>query len=680
MPKVSVIIPSLKGGNNLPQLLKQIEGQTFKDIETIVIKGVSPNGKARNEGVKRARGKYLVFMDDDVSLGHERVIENLIPPLEGEDSIGMTGASVLLPENSNWLQRAFTNMRSGEFPVVKDIVDSDSAQHSCCALPKEVYTGVGWESDDLITGTDNDLRQRLHRSGYRVVVVPDTWVYHSTESTPFSIAKKLFVKGIGSAYALKVHPEIFGYPTVKLVNYQIKTVGGALLYKILSTFIKIPLCLFTLRVFQLFAEPVLTAGYVYGWFKFHGIRSRNKSPHEPVQPAAQAGIRDKATILIIWALYTIPDAILAFLKVLLFKNESCTAKRIRNILIYRTGSIGDLVCAIPSMIAVRRNFPGASITLLTTPGRKGLPTADEILGNPWYIDKIKTYYPSDFNGVGKVYRHIKELRHEHYDLFVGLTWNCEGFFTLVKKMLFAKALGVSGCIGVGLRIVKLFAATQSRLRPVKGEVESLLDLLRNDGISVNRVEFDLAVTQEDRQVVDHFLPTTREEGQPLTVAINPGAKRKSNQWPVERFARVGKMIKKEFGARIVITGAPDDRVKALYLKDEIGDDVIIAAGLLRVIQTAELLRRCDLLVSNDTGATHLAAAVGTPVVVIFCPRYVKGQWYPYGSENVVLRGHARCDNCFKMDCDRSECTESVSVEQVLQACEGILGKLKSVET
>lgn len=678
-PMVSVIIPSIRGGSNLSRLLDEIDKQTFKDLETLVIKGVSPNGRARNEGVRKARGKYLVFVDDDVALGHERVIANLISPLVQDSSIGMTGASVLLPENPNWLQRSFANFRGWEFPVVKEIVDSNSAQHSCCALSKEVYTSGGWESDDLITGTDNDLRRRLHSLGYRVVVVPDTWVYHQTEDTLPSITKKLFKMGMGSAYALKVHPEIFGYPKINICNYQIKTAVGALLYTIFSAFTMTLLCLFTLRVFRLLAGPIHTTGYVYGWFKFHRANSPDRKTQcfTPFQPSTQLGIMDKSALFIIKALYGFPNVLLAFLKFLLFRSDCFTAKGTQNILLYRTGNIGDIVCAVPSMIAIRRQFPTARITLLTTPGRRGLPGADEILSRAWYIDNIKTYYPEDVDSIKKVYNLLKELRQRHYDLFIALPWNFEGFFTLVKKMIFAKALGVSGVMGFRVRTIKLFARTQSRLMPAKGEVESLLNLLQGEGMSTNRVEFDLPISEEDTKVVDRFLPVFQDEGEkPLTVAINPGAKIKSKQWPIERFAQVGKGIKERFGTRVVVTGSQEDREKAIYLKNNIGNNVVITAGMLRILQTAELLRRCDLLISNDTGATHLAAAVGIPVVVIFCPRYIKGQWHPFGDENVVLRGHASCDHCFRFECNSSECTEQVTVEEVLQACESILGKLK----
>jgi len=82
-PLVSVIIPSLDGhrSGNVEKLLTDLEQQTVQDFEILMPIGIKPNGKARNEGVRKAKGRYLVCIDDDVRLGHERVIENLLAPL-----------------------------------------------------------------------------------------------------------------------------------------------------------------------------------------------------------------------------------------------------------------------------------------------------------------------------------------------------------------------------------------------------------------------------------------------------------------------------------------------------------------------------------------------------------------------------------------------------------------------
>ncbi|MFN3466193.1 MAG: glycosyltransferase [Candidatus Brocadiales bacterium] len=270
MPKVSVIIPTLDGSckGNVGRLLEDIKKQTLKDLEVVLIKGVRPNGRARNEGVKKAKGDYLVLIDDDTILGHERVIENLVAPLERDKGIGMTGASPMYPKDLPWLPRAFARIKGRDFPVVKEIVDTDYAQHACCALRKEVYKEVGWESDDLITGTDDDLRQRLHRAGYRVVIVPETWVYRLIEADFSAIIRKFFKMGLGSAYACKVHPEIFGYPKVKLLNYQLKTALGTLLYKVTTGLVKIPMYLLCLRPLHALLGIFWTAGFLYGWIKF----------------------------------------------------------------------------------------------------------------------------------------------------------------------------------------------------------------------------------------------------------------------------------------------------------------------------------------------------------------------------------------------------------------------------
>ena len=270
IPEVSVIIPSFDGarGGNLSKLLDDLKKQSFKDYEVIVITGISPNGRARNEGVKKAQGEILVFMDDDAVLGTEQVIENLIKPFESDGRIGMTGSAILVPPQADWLQRRWAKLRpTFEAPMVEQITDSDLAQHTCCALPAKVYKEVGWESDDLITGTDNDLRQRLHQAGYRVVLVPQAWVYHIPPKKLKKIIKACFHHGVGAAYALQKHPEMFGYPVV-LGFYRIKTSFGSLIYRIITLFLKFIINLITLRPIRLIFELFNHLGFIRGWFKY----------------------------------------------------------------------------------------------------------------------------------------------------------------------------------------------------------------------------------------------------------------------------------------------------------------------------------------------------------------------------------------------------------------------------
>ena len=97
-PEVSIVIPSLDGNRNgnVQFLVEQLKEQSFTSSEIILSIGESSNGHARNVGVEIARGRWLVFIDDDVTLGHERVLENIIQPLRENPQIGMTGPSQLV--------------------------------------------------------------------------------------------------------------------------------------------------------------------------------------------------------------------------------------------------------------------------------------------------------------------------------------------------------------------------------------------------------------------------------------------------------------------------------------------------------------------------------------------------------------------------------------------------------
>src|SRR5512143_3403982 len=94
-PPVALIIPSLDG--DIEPLLKSVRRQTVAPAEIEVVRGVRPNGRARNLGVARTSAPLLVFVDDDAVLGDEHLIERLVAPLLEDPSVGVTGASKLLP-------------------------------------------------------------------------------------------------------------------------------------------------------------------------------------------------------------------------------------------------------------------------------------------------------------------------------------------------------------------------------------------------------------------------------------------------------------------------------------------------------------------------------------------------------------------------------------------------------
>jgi len=88
---------------------------------------------------------------------------------------------------------------------------------------------------------------------------------------------------------------------------------------------------------------------------------------------------------------------------------------------------------------------------------------------------------------------------------------------------------------------------------------------------------------------------------------------------------------------------------------------------------AEVISRCNLLISNDCGPAHLAAAVGTPVIGIYSFRNFPGAWHPWGNHHTVLRNDTLpCRFCFLTECETKECINSITAEQVVEVCKEYL--------
>lgn len=208
--RVSVIIPSWDGHREggVPRLLESLETQTYQDFETILVTGVSPQGRAINQGVERSAGEIVVILDDDSRLADDSVLERLLACLDADPAVGMAGASIVLePAASKFQRRASTQFPRLCTPEVHKVTDSDLACHGCCALPRRVFDEVGGEREDILRGLDPDLRVRLRAAGYRVVLVPGARIYHPLPNGWRQLTRTFFRNGYGSAYTQKFKPD-----------------------------------------------------------------------------------------------------------------------------------------------------------------------------------------------------------------------------------------------------------------------------------------------------------------------------------------------------------------------------------------------------------------------------------------------------------------------------------------
>lgn len=352
----------------------------------------------------------------------------------------------------------------------------------------------------------------------------------------------------------------------------------------------------------------------------------------------------------------------------------------RNILIYKVGNIGDIACAVPSFIAIRRFYPDSKITLLTSPGKRGTLGAKELLNDVWYLDDIGLYYTEDIDSLEKKISFVKRLREKKYDLLIQLPDDLANFQTVFRNLIFAEIIGAKSAFGFKIRTIQLFKKTQVDFSFQKTETESLIDLLKENGINIRKIEFDFNVSEEQKNKVKKIINNVLTSDVPningkLIVAISPGGKRESNQWPVENFAEVAEYLQNRYDAKIIVVGGKNDvsRAKIIETKLKKGN-LLIAAGKLDILETFELLKHCSFLISNSTGTIHLAAAAGMPSIGLYTIRDVFGRWFPYGDQHKVL--FHKFLNC---DYHREECIEQslteISIKEVKAACDLLIRDL-----
>ncbi len=300
---VSLVIPHFSSNRkeNLKGLLQEIRDQTFKDVEVLVVCGVSPQGKAINHGARLAKGEILIVMDDDSRIGHRDVIRNLVKALRDDPNIGMAGASVLTPDSANAFQKkAAMQFPRFQMPVVKEMTDSDLPCHGCVAFPMDFFHSVGMEREDILRGLDPDLRVRIRAAGRRVVLVPDTWVYHPLPASLWKFVQTFFRNGYGSAYMQWVHPEL-SYDTHEQLELGDFVPKRSFFFRMVRFPFRLLQSLLTFQWIRFLGYLVYMGGYFFGlvhlgWVRLVSIFSRSRSGIQ-----TQSSLKSLAVIFLLGA-------------------------------------------------------------------------------------------------------------------------------------------------------------------------------------------------------------------------------------------------------------------------------------------------------------------------------------------------------------------------------------------
>lgn len=333
--------------------------------------------------------------------------------------------------------------------------------------------------------------------------------------------------------------------------------------------------------------------------------------------------------------------------------------KIDRILVRGVNWVGDTILTYPTLEALKRRFPDSKITILVlshlTDLWKTSPNVDEILP----FDQKR-----GFKSVVEDFRIGHILRKKKFDLGIILPRSFRSAFQLFLAGIPIR-MGYQN-EGRSLLLTHGVPRRDSLLRAHR--VHYYQELLELFGKINNLASPRFPLREEDRMWAREALRGYGLlDGRPL-VGINPGAAYGlAKCWPPDRFAELGRRIAEKLKASVLIFGRGEEQEMANRILKKLGDKGINLTGKTNLLQLAALLNQCSLLVTNDTGTMHVAAAVGTPVVAIFGPTDAIATG-PCGEGHVVVKKEVSCSPCFKRVCPTDHrCMEEIRVDEVEEA-------------
>ncbi len=306
-----------------------------------------------------------------------------------------------------------------------------------------------------------------------------------------------------------------------------------------------------------------------------------------------------------------------------------------SILAIQVAGIGDLLLSTPALDALKERYPKSRIDLVSSPRAVELLKGHKSLDNLYSFDVLRfrnpvsLLRPSNFREAN---RQIRSLRNNHYDILLSLN-NVASVRGAITLGLVLKR--IRGAVWAGRntdgRAPYFDISVKERLATAGPEPLIKLELVKQLGASAapRRLSFP-DVSKEGRELQE-------QSGRGKWAAVIPGKQDLRRAWPLSRFIEVASNLK-DMGYNIAVVGGPGERSLGTSIQESLGESVKNFCGVLSLRQTAILLSQMKLVVTNDTGPMHIAAAVNTPMVAIFDPIHVRRfrPWMPEGYYRVVV--------------------------------------------
>jgi len=364
-------------------------------------------------------------------------------------------------------------------------------------------------------------------------------------------------------------------------------------------------------------------------------------------------------------------------------------ERVQRVLVYRLGSLGDHLVALPSYRLARRSFPGAEFRLLTNvPVSAKAPPAAAVLEGMGLVQGYLGYTIGTRNvwELAKLWWQIVRWRPQVL-VYVAAS---RGLETARRDARFFRVCGIGRQIGVPLTEAmqsNYYGKTAVEADPdPNAELELELEpeaarLVRNlselgDARLEDPESWGLDLTAAEVQAAEAAIGS--EALGMASIAVSVGTKVQVKDWGRENWrALLGRVAERFPGHALLLVGAAEEAEASEFAAADWvskgGGQVVNLCGKLSPRESGAAMARAKIFLGHDSGPMHLAAAVGTPCVAVFSGKSMPRQWWPMGTRHRVVYHRVDCWGCNLETCieQGKKCIVSISVDEVMRAIEEV---------
>jgi ADP-heptose:LPS heptosyltransferase len=316
---------------------------------------------------------------------------------------------------------------------------------------------------------------------------------------------------------------------------------------------------------------------------------------------------------------------------------------INKILFITLSNLGDVVLTLPVLDLLKYNFPESKICVMTDRRAKDVFKFDNRVNKLIIYDK--------FSPLKEKIKLAMSLRKERYDLVVDLRNTAFGFFLSPKYR--SPIIDISKNIHVR---------------------EKHLQKLRRLPLKTHSApRSSLEVFWEDRMYINGLLELEGVGLQDRILVVSPGARSHIKRWKEEKFSQVCDRFIEEMRLKVILVGDKEDSGVIERVVKCMRNKPVNLCGKTTIGQLCALLKRSQILISNDSAVMHIASYLNIPILAIFGPTD-KNRYGPWSDRSIVIQKSIPCCPCSKAECERNlECMNLIEPEEVFEAAKGLLG-------